>query len=87
MASELVKRLIAANETNGEMTGGSDIFYISAERIDYLETQNETLLTERNALAQALENFLHIDNVENKQVVNRNRAIIAARQVLDTLEA
>ncbi|PCJ88574.1 MAG: hypothetical protein COA54_02320 [Thiotrichaceae bacterium] len=84
---DLVQRLIAANETNGERTGGSDIFYASAERIGYLEAQNETLLIERNALAQALENFVRIDDIENNLIINKPNAIIAARQVLATLEA
>jgi hypothetical protein len=37
MASELVQRLIAANEGSQQAVMGSDIFYKAAERIDSLE--------------------------------------------------
>lgn len=37
MASELVRRLIAANEGSQQAVMGSDIFYKAAERIDFLE--------------------------------------------------
>jgi hypothetical protein len=37
MTSELVRRLIAANETSQQRVLGSDIFYKAAERIDFLE--------------------------------------------------
>lgn len=37
MASELVKRLIEANEGSQQAVMGSDIFYKAAERIDFLE--------------------------------------------------
>lgn len=37
MASELVCRLLAANEGSQQAVMGSDIFYKAAERIDFLE--------------------------------------------------
>jgi hypothetical protein len=37
MASDLVKRLIAANEGD-DLAAGGDVFYLAAERIDYLES-------------------------------------------------
>ena len=43
MASDLVKRLIAANENSIQAVNGSDIFYKAAERIDFLEEENERL--------------------------------------------
>lgn len=39
MASELVLRLIAANEGSQQAVMGSDIFYKAAERIDHLENK------------------------------------------------
>ena len=43
MASELVKRLLAANEGSQQALMGSDIFYKAAERIDFLERQLEKI--------------------------------------------
>jgi hypothetical protein len=43
MASDLVLRLIAANENSTQSMLGSDIFYKAAERIDFLEEENAQL--------------------------------------------
>lgn len=43
MASELVRRLIEANENSSQAALGSDIFYKAAERIVFLERQHEEL--------------------------------------------
>lgn len=43
MASELVERLLAANEGSTQAVLGSDIFYKAAERIDFLERTLEMI--------------------------------------------
>jgi len=52
---------------------------------DELHARCEALETERDALAQALENFINIDNVKNAQMLNKASAIITARQVISSL--
>lgn len=51
MASELVRRLIAANEGSQQTVLGSDIFYKAAERIDFLERTISEVLEENAHLA------------------------------------
>jgi hypothetical protein len=46
MATELVRRLIEANENSQQAVMGSDIFYRAAERIDFLEKRHEELMDE-----------------------------------------
>ncbi|MCK5609778.1 hypothetical protein KAR91_48350 [Candidatus Pacearchaeota archaeon] len=49
MASDLVLRLISANENSVQSMLGSDIFYKAAERIDFLEEENERLRVQLEA--------------------------------------
>ena len=49
MASDLVRRLIAANEI-AHKPQGSDIFYKAAERIDFLENKTDQLSAGRDYL-------------------------------------
>ena len=59
MASELVRRLIEANEGSRKAVMGSDIFYKAAERIDFLEQRIEELMDEIHRLRSLEDSVQH----------------------------
>ncbi len=56
------------------------------EAYDQLRGENETLRTERDALAQALESILEIERQRSLITKRMPEAILAGKQVLETLE-
>ena len=74
MASELVTRLIAANEGSQQAVMGSDIFYLAAERIAFLEQQAEDLRASR-LIADSLADDYHRLNVEARSALQTIYAI------------
>ncbi|MDX2349769.1 MAG: hypothetical protein QNK32_05215 [Porticoccus sp.] len=75
MASELVQRLIAANEGSQQAVMGSDIFYKAAERIDVLEKALGLYLDAQ----ESLENEIFRDEPTNLECVKTVCAVAKIR--------
>ncbi len=86
MASDLVKRLIAANEGDEQAAGG-DIFYLAAERLAFLESAVERLCSSGDDALETLYKWMrenektivgkgHV-NINNLRIeVNRAKLVI-----------
>lgn len=73
MASELVRRLIEANENSHQAVIGSDIFYKAAERIDFLEQRHEELMEEIHRLRSLEDSYDTESEVLSKLLLGLNK--------------
>lgn len=73
MASELVRRLIEANEGSQQAVIGSDIFYKAAERIDFLEQRHEELMDEIHRLRSLEDSYKSEEEVLSELLLSLNK--------------
>lgn len=76
MASELVRRLIAANEGDKSAASG-DVFYLAAERIDHLERTIEKLCDTGEDALQTLYAWM---NEQDKAIFDKGHVNVRGLQ-------